>query len=62
MIRTALDRLDARRPLVRPSYNQFEVACLPPFGDPEVNIPGEVGTYVVAGAVVGAVADRLDGE
>lgn len=35
------------RPLVRPAYNQFEVVALPPWGDPEVHVPSEVGTYFV---------------
>jgi len=47
-------------PLVRPTYNQFEVDYLPPYGDPEVNIAGEIGTYVAASIAVNAVVELLD--
>ena len=52
--------LDDARPLVRPTYNQLEVLLLPPYGDPEVHIPSEVGTYVAAGYLVNAIAELLD--
>jgi hypothetical protein len=58
----AYHRLDDARPLVRPTYNQFEVTFLPPYGDPEVHLPGELGTYVVAGLCVNAVAKSLHDE
>ncbi|NIB98498.1 hypothetical protein [Halobacterium sp. R2-5] len=56
----AVQRLDDVRPLVRPTYNEFEVRLLPPYGDPEVHIPGEFGTYVATGVVLGAAAELLD--
>lgn len=56
---SAYRRLDDARPLVRPTYNQLEVAVLPPYGDPEVDLLGELGTYVVAGLVVNAVTELL---
>ena len=46
-------------PPVRAAHSQFEVAYLPPYGDPEVNIPGEVATYAVVGGLVAAALDRL---
>lgn len=58
----AYRQLDDVRPLVRPTYNQFEVTLLPPYGDPEVHILGEIGTYVVAGLVVNAVTEALHDE
>lgn len=42
-------------PLVRPTRNQAEVELLPPYGDPEVTLVGELGTYLVVGAVVAFV-------
>lgn len=36
-------------PLVRPTRNQAEVELLPPYGDPEVSLAGELGTYLVLG-------------
>lgn len=47
-------------PLVRPSFSQYEVTLLPPYGDPEVHVLGEVATYVVAGTLVNAALDWLD--
>lgn len=61
-VTAAVRHLEDARPLVRPTYNQFEVTMLPPYGDPEVHLPGELGTYVVAGLVVNAVAELLDEE
>jgi hypothetical protein len=55
----AYQRLDEMRPLVRPTYNQFEVTLLPPYGDPEVNLAAEVGTYLVVGLLVNAITERL---
>ncbi len=56
----AYRQLDDARPLVRPTDSQFEVTYLPPYGDPEVSIPGEVGTYVAAGLCVNAVLECLE--
>lgn len=39
-------------PLVRPTRNQAEVTLLPPYGDPEVSLAGELGTYLVVGATL----------
>jgi len=58
-VATAYQRLAAARPLVRPAYNQLEVTVLRPYGDPEVHIPSEVGTYLVAGVFANAVLERL---
>lgn len=38
-------------PLVRPTRNEAEVALLPPYGDPEVSLTGELGTYLLLGGV-----------
>lgn len=54
--------LEGVRPLVRPTYNQLEVRLLPPYGDPEVHIPGEVGTYVVAGLLLNTITELLHEE
>lgn len=57
-VRRALRRSGVT-PLVRATHTQLEVEFLPPYGDPEVHIPGEVATYlVVAGLAVEAV-ERL---
>lgn len=61
-VATAYRRLDDARPLVRPAYNQFEITLLPPFGDPEVHVPGEAATYVGVGVLASAVLERLDEE
>lgn len=58
----AYQQFNDARPFVRPTYNQLEVTVLPPYGDPEVHIPGEVGTYIVAGVFVNAVVERLSEE
>lgn len=55
----AYQQLADVRPLVRPTYNQLEVVLLPPYGDPEVHIPGEVGTYVAAGVLINSIAELL---
>lgn len=47
-------------PLVRAAHSQLEVDYLPPYGDPEVHIPGEVATYVVAGGLAAAALNRLE--
>lgn len=46
-------------PFVRPTYNQLEVTLLPPYGDPEVHIPSEVGTYLAAGVLINSIAQLL---
>lgn len=52
-------RLEAARPLVRPAHNQFEERFLPPYGDPEVYVPGEMGTYVLTGVGATLLTDFL---
>lgn len=47
------------RPLVRATRNQIEVEYLPPYGDPEVSIPGEVATYVIVSGLLVGVTERL---
>ncbi|PSP86174.1 hypothetical protein BRC83_01985 [Halobacteriales archaeon QS_1_68_17] len=46
-------RRDSRRlwPLVRPARSQAEIDLLPPWGDPEVHLLGELCTYAVVGAL-----------
>lgn len=46
-------------PLVRPTRSQVEVEYLPPYGDPEVHIPGEVATYLLAGIAAVELASWL---
>lgn len=46
-------------PLVRASRSRFDVACLPPYGDPEVSLVGEAATYAAAGAAAVEVLDRM---
>ncbi len=55
----AYQQFDDTRPFVRPTYNQFEVTVLPPYGDPEVHVPGEIGTYIVAGVFANVVLEQL---
>lgn len=59
---SAYQEFDDARPLVRPTYSQFEVALLPPYGDPEVDILGELGTYVVAGLCINVLTESLHDE
>jgi len=54
-----LRRRTGLAPLVRATHSDLEVACLPPYGDPEVNIPGEVATYAIAGGLAAGVLDIL---
>jgi len=54
--------LEDVRPLVRSTDSQLEVTLLPPYGDPEVHIPGEVGTYVLAGLLLNTLTERLHEE
>lgn len=51
--------LDDVRPLVRPTYSQLEVDLLPPYGDPEVHLVGEAGTYVAAGILINTAIESL---
>lgn len=46
-------------PLVRSSRTQAEIDYLPPYGDPEVSIPGELATYVALGAVTVELVERF---
>ena len=46
-------------PLIRATHNQLEVDFLPPYGDPEVSIPGEFLTYLVVGGIVVEVLERV---
>lgn len=46
-------------PLVRPTRAQVEVDFLPPYGDPEVHIAGEIATYLVVSAVAVELYERL---
>lgn len=55
--RTGLPRVT---PLVRATHNQLEVDYLPPYGDPEVSIPGEVATYAVVGGLLVELSERLE--
>lgn len=45
-------------PLVRATHSQLEVTLLPPYGDPEVSIPGELATYAVVGGLVVELLER----
>lgn len=56
---TARLDMDRLRPLVRPTRNQAEVDLLPPYGDPEVHLLGELGTYFVVGAAATALLRRF---
>ncbi|PSP51687.1 hypothetical protein BRC60_02185 [Halobacteriales archaeon QH_1_68_42] len=56
----AYRRIDETRPLVRPTRNQFEVIFFPPFGDPEVHVPSELGAYVVTGLTLNGIVELLD--
>lgn len=47
------------KPLVRSTRNQLEIDLLPPYGDPEVSLPGEVATYAALGAAAVATFERL---
>lgn len=47
-------------PLVRATRSQIEVDYLPPYGDPEVSIPGELATYAVVGGVALEMLERLE--
>lgn len=46
-------------PLVRATHSQVEIDYLPPYGDPEVNLVGEIATYLVVSTVVVELVDRL---
>jgi hypothetical protein len=58
----AYRKFDDAQPLVRPTYNQFEVSFLPPYGDPEVHLPSEVGTYFLTGLFVNVLFEFLHGD
>ena len=55
----AYRQFEDARPFVRPTYSQGEITVLPPYGDPEVHVFGEIGTYVVASIFACAVLERL---
>lgn len=62
MVGTPVDGLirdGAATPLIRATRSQPEVVCLPPYGDPEVSIPGEVATYVAAGCLAAELVAHL---
>lgn len=64
MEHTAAERFLRRSRLVVPvraTHTQLEVECLPPYGDPEVNVVGEVATYVVLGGLAMSALERLRG-
>jgi len=61
-VATAYQRLANARPFVRPTYSQLEVTALPPYGDPEVHVPSEIGTYLVASVLVNVVLEQLSTE
>lgn len=46
-------------PLVRAARSQIEIDCLPPYGDPEVSIPGEIATYVLVSGLAVEALDRV---
>lgn len=46
-------------PMVRPTRSQAEIDLLPPYGDPEVALAGELGTYLVVGAVAMSLYRKL---
>lgn len=46
-------------PLVRATRSQIEIDLLPPYGDPEVSIPGEVATYVLVSGLAVEALDRF---
>jgi len=62
LVANAYRRLEEARPLVRPTYNQFEVEFLPPYGDPEVHLLSEVGTYFLTGLFVNVLIESLQGD
>lgn len=47
-------------PLVRSTRSQLEIDFLPPYGDPEVSLPGEVATYLALGAAAVELFDHLE--
>lgn len=49
-------------PLVRSTRNQFEIDYLPPYGDPEVSIPGELATYAAASCLAAATLELFGEE
>lgn len=62
LVSSASRRLEEAKPLVRPTYNQLEVLFLPPYGDPEVHLPSEVGTYFLTGLFVNVLIEHLRGD
>lgn len=58
-VASAYQKLADAQPFVRLTYNQYEVVLLPPYGDPEVYVPSEVGTYFVTGLFVNVLIEFL---
>jgi len=56
---TVLEADGSVRPLVRPTRAQIEIDLLPPYGDPEVHLLGELATYALVGATLNAVFEYL---
>lgn len=48
------------RPLVRPARTQAEIDLLPPYGDPEVHLLWELGTYLLVGSLLNTLLTRLE--
>ena len=48
------------RPLVRPARTQAEIDLLPPYGDPEVHLLCELGTYILVGSVINTLLTHLE--
>ena len=61
-IASVYQRFADAQPLVRPTYNQFEVEFLPPYGDPEVHVPSEVGTYFLTGLFINVLIKFLQSD
>lgn len=61
-VASAYRKIADAKPLVRPTYNQLEVMLLPPYGDPEVHVPSEVGTYFATGLFVNVLIEFLQDE
>lgn len=46
-------------PLIRSTRSQLEVDYLPPYGDPEVSLPGEAATYLALGVTAVELFEQL---
>lgn len=56
---TRLFRRSGLLPPVRATHTQLEIDYLPPYGDPEVNVLGELATYLLLGGLVVGALERL---